>query len=78
MTDLNPQVNQMADESMVRNLTAQIEAIWPQELPLYRRYGLGDDIANISGATLSCTHVTDGVRRIVAVVALARRGGGLP
>ena len=26
---------------------------------------------NISGATLSCSHVTDGVRRIVAVVALA-------
>lgn len=38
---------------------------------------VGEDIANISGATLSCTHVTDGVRRIVAVVALARRGGGL-
>jgi len=37
----------------------------------------GDDIANISGATLSCNHVTDGVRRIVAVVALARRGGTL-
>lgn len=38
---------------------------------------VGEDIANISGATLSCTHVTDGVRRIVAVVALARRMGGL-
>ena len=38
---------------------------------------VGDDIANISGATLSCTHVTDGVRRIVAVVALARRTGAL-
>ena len=38
---------------------------------------VGDDIANISGATLSCTHVTDGVRRIVAVVALARRSNGL-
>jgi hypothetical protein len=38
---------------------------------------VGDDIANISGATLSCTHVTDGVRRIVAVVALARRSGAL-
>lgn len=36
---------------------------------------VGDDIANISGATLSCSHVTEGVRRIVAVVALARRGG---
>lgn len=39
---------------------------------------IGDDIANVSGATLSCTHVTDGVRRIVAVVALARRAGALP
>ena len=38
---------------------------------------VGDDIANISGATLSCTHVTDGVRRVVAVVALARRTGML-
>ena len=35
---------------------------------------LGGGISNISGATLSCTHVTDGVRRIAAVaqVALAR------
>jgi hypothetical protein len=32
---------------------------------------VGEDISNISGATLSCTHVTDGVRRIVAVVHLA-------
>ena len=38
---------------------------------------VGEDIANISGATLSCAHVTDGVRRIVAVMALARRGGAL-
>ena len=28
----------MADESMVRNLAAQIEAIWPQEQPLVQRY----------------------------------------
>jgi Na+-translocating ferredoxin:NAD+ oxidoreductase RnfG subunit len=39
---------------------------------------VGDDIANISGATLSCTHVTEGVRRIVAVVDQARRKGSLP
>ena len=39
---------------------------------------VGEDIANISGATLSCVHVTDGVRRIAAVVALARRSGALP
>ncbi|HEY2189741.1 MAG TPA: FMN-binding protein [Caldimonas sp.] len=38
---------------------------------------VGDDIANISGATLSCTHLTEGVRRIVAVVAMARKNGSL-
>ena len=31
---------------------------------------LNDDIANISGATLSCRHVTDGVRRLLALNAL--------
>ena len=36
--DPNPQGRQMADESMVRTLSAQAEAIWPQELPLLRRY----------------------------------------
>jgi SAM-dependent methyltransferase len=41
MTDLNPQATQMADESMVRNLDAQARAIWPQEVELIRRYGLG-------------------------------------
>ena len=42
MTDLNPQAKQMADESMVRTLGAQAEAIWPQEVPLLRRYPLPD------------------------------------
>lgn len=36
-----------------------------------RRYGeplrLGDTVANISGATLSCKHLTEGVRRILAL-----------
>ena len=36
----NPQAQQMGDESMVRNLAHQAEAIWPQELPLFDRYGL--------------------------------------
>ena len=27
---------------------------------------IGSDIANVSGATLSCTHITDGVHRLVA------------
>ena len=40
VTDLNPQAKQMADESMVRNLAAQAQAIWPQEAPLFRRYAL--------------------------------------
>ena len=37
---------------------------------------MGKDIRNISGATLSCTHVTDGVRRLLATYAivLAARG----
>jgi hypothetical protein len=38
---------------------------------------VGDDIAGISGATLSCVHVTEGIKRILAVVELARRSGRL-
>lgn len=33
---------------------------------------LGRDIANISGATLSCRHVTEGVKRIAELVQLLR------
>lgn len=53
-------------------------------LPLWRRQfvgkdashpiRLGADIRNISGATLSCRHVTDGVRRLVALVDHVLRG----
>jgi len=32
---------------------------------------IGDGVANISGATLSSTHVTDGVRRIAAIAQVA-------
>jgi len=39
---------------------------------------VGDDISNISGATLSCNHVTEGVKRVLAVVDLARKSGALP
>jgi SAM-dependent methyltransferase len=35
-----PQAREMADESMVRNLAAQAEAIWPQEEPLFLRHPL--------------------------------------
>ena len=38
MIDLNPQAKQMADESMVRCLEAQAQAIWPQKVDLIRRY----------------------------------------
>lgn len=38
MDDRNPQAEQMAHESMVRNLAAQASAIWPQELPILRRH----------------------------------------
>jgi len=35
---------------------------------------LGEDIQNLSGATLSCRHITDGVRRLVALYGVALRG----
>jgi SAM-dependent methyltransferase len=39
----NPQAEPMADESMVRNLRAQIEAIWPQERALVERHLIGEN-----------------------------------
>jgi len=38
--DKNPQAQQMGDESMVRNLAFQAQAIWPQEQALFDRYAL--------------------------------------
>jgi ubiquinone/menaquinone biosynthesis C-methylase UbiE len=40
----NPQYEQMADESMVRNLAHQADAIWPQESAIFRGYRLADDL----------------------------------
>jgi ubiquinone/menaquinone biosynthesis C-methylase UbiE len=51
VTDLNPQREQMSDESMVRNLAAQANAIWPQEVPLLQRLGLPDDIRILDAGT---------------------------
>lgn len=34
---------------------------------------LGEDIQGISGATLSCEHLTDGIRRLLATYAIAIR-----
>ena len=42
----SPQAKEMADDSMVRNLAAQAEAIWPQEEPIFERHPIG------SGAVL--------------------------
>ena len=39
---------------------------------------VGEDIALISGATLSCQHITDGVRRIVALASVLRADQLLP
>jgi len=39
----NPQAAQMSDESMVRTLAAQAEALWPQERPLIEAYRLPAD-----------------------------------
>ena len=41
--NLNPQREQMADESMVRNLSAQAVAIWPGESEYIRGYALAPD-----------------------------------
>jgi SAM-dependent methyltransferase len=40
MKERNPQAAQMVDESMVRNLAAQIVAIWPQERAIVERHAL--------------------------------------
>jgi len=33
--------------------------------------GIGEGIQNVSGATLSCEHLTDGIRRLLATYAIA-------
>ena len=42
MNPSSPQAREMADESMVRNLAAQAEAIWPQEEPIFARHSLAE------------------------------------
>lgn len=41
MSSSSPQAKEMADESMVRNLSAQAEAIWPQEEAIFDRHPIG-------------------------------------
>jgi SAM-dependent methyltransferase len=51
VTDRNPQAKQMADESMVRNLAAQADAIWPQEEPIMRGHGTPATILDLGCGT---------------------------
>src|SRR5216684_2810624 len=40
----SPQAKEMADESMVRNLAAQAEAIWPQEEAIFARHQFDEGV----------------------------------
>jgi SAM-dependent methyltransferase len=60
---LNPQAREMADESMIRTLAAQAEAIWPQEQPLFSRYSLPAD-ARILDAGCGTGEVTARLARL--------------
>jgi SAM-dependent methyltransferase len=83
-SNLNPQGEQMADESMVRTLAAQIEAIWPQEKPLVDRYQLPRDarVLDVGAGTgefsarIAAAHPgyrVTGVELLPSSVELARR-----
>ena len=67
----NPQAEQMGDESMVRNLAHQAEAIWPQEQHLFDRYALSGvlDILDLGCGTGEIT------RRLAAHYPQARLVG---
>jgi SAM-dependent methyltransferase len=51
MNPSSPQAREMADESMVRNLAAQAEAIWPQERPIFARHGSPGKILDVGCGT---------------------------
>jgi ubiquinone/menaquinone biosynthesis C-methylase UbiE len=80
--DRNPQAKQMADESMVKNLTAQAEAIWPQEQAIFSGHGMPSTILDVGCgtgeitsrlATLFPTAQLVGVDLIEAHLELARK-----
>ena len=61
--DRNPQAEQMGDESMVRNLGFQADAIWPQEQGLFDRYQLAGELRILdvgcgTGALLAALHAS--------------------
>ena len=59
----------MADESMVRNLAAQAEAIWPQEQPLFERYSLPKNAA-ILDAGCGTAEITERLARMFPAASL--------
>ena len=68
--DRNPQAKQMADESMVRNLAAQAQAIWPQEEPLVRSYPAPSAVLDVGCGTGEITSRVAGVFPAVQVESL--------
>ena len=80
----------IATDGKIRNveiLTYRESHGYEVRLPAWRKQFVGkgktdklrvdEDINNISGATMSATHVTDGVRRIVATVGALKAAGRL-
>lgn len=80
----------VAADGKIRNveiLTYRESHGYEVRLPAWRKQFVGkgksdklrvdEDINNISGATMSATHVTDGVRRIVATIDTLKLGGRL-
>ena len=51
MKNRNPQASQMASESMIRTLEAQVRCIWPQESELFARYGTPNRILDLGCGT---------------------------
>jgi len=51
MSSSSPQAREMAHESMVHNLAAQAEAIWPQEAPLFLRHAPPRSILDVGCGT---------------------------
>lgn len=51
MLHKNPQSEEMAHESMVRNLAAQAEALWPQESPILLRHAPPAKILDVGCGT---------------------------
>ena len=55
MSNRNPQASQMADQSMIRTLAAQVRCIWPQERLFFSRYGHPRTVLDVGCGTGECT-----------------------